>query len=133
MGAVVTIASEIAAERKRLRLTHPEPLEAQVLAAVLRALQHHPKVAKAWRMNTGAGHLSHQRGGQSQFMRFGFKGSPDIHGYLTDGRALYAEVKRPSGKVTPEQEAFIADARKAGCVAFVARSVDDVFAALEVI
>jgi hypothetical protein len=113
-----------------LRLTKPEPLEAQVLKAVLRALELHPAVAKVWRMNTGAGQLV-RKGGFSQFMRFGFPGSPDIYGYMADGRALYCEVKRPSGTLKPEQAQFLADAQAAGCVAFVARSVDDVLLVLK--
>jgi hypothetical protein len=59
-------------------------------------------------------------------MRFGFKGCPDIHGMLRGGRALYIEVKRPSGKATPEQAEFLARAVEHGGCAFVARSIDDV-------
>jgi len=111
------------------RLTRPEPLESQVLRAVLHALSVHPKVARAWRNNTGSGHL--KRGdGASQYIRFGFKGSPDIHGFMCDGRALYVECKRPITDVSPEQRLFLDEARRYGCVAFVARSVDDVFSAL---
>lgn len=115
---------------KTLRLTKPEPTEAQVLHAVLRALELHPRVAKVWRMNTGAGNLQF-KGGTSQFIRFGFPGSPDIHGYMRDGRALYCEVKRPSGELKPEQAQFIEQAQAAGCVAFVARSADDAISALK--
>lgn len=114
---------------KPLRLTKPEPKEAQVLKAVLRALELHPLVAKVWRMNTGAGKLL-RSSGASQFVRFGFAGSPDIHGYMKDGRAIYCEVKRPSGVVTIEQAAFIQEAQKYGCVAFVARGVDCVITEL---
>lgn len=115
---------------KPLRLTRPEPKEADVLKTVLRALELHPSVAKAWRMNTGAGKLL--RGNdKSQWIRFGFPGSPDIYGYMKDGRALYCEVKRPSGKVSDEQAAFIQAAKEAGCVAFVARGVEDVTQALK--
>ena len=81
-------------------------------------------VARWWRSNTGAGKLQ-RRDGVSQWMVFGFPGSPDIHGFMRDGRALFIEVKRPSGAVRPEQERFISDARAAGCVAFIARSVND--------
>lgn len=109
----------------RLKLTRPEPKESQVLQTVLRVLELHPLVSKVWRVNTGAGKLVRSNGA-SQFMRFGFPGCPDIHGYMKDGRAIYCEVKRPSGEVSTEQAAFIEQARKAGCVAFVARNVDDV-------
>lgn len=108
---------------KPLRLTRPEPKESQVLKAVLRALELHPAVGKVWRMNTGAGKLV-RGNGSSQFIRFGFAGSPDIYGYTKDGRAIYCEVKRPSGVISVEQQAFIQDALKHGCVAFVARGAD---------
>lgn len=49
---------------------------------------------------------------------------------LKGGRALYVEVKRPSGKTTPEQAAFLQSAAKDGALAFVARSADDVYLAL---
>ena len=132
-GGLLTIHAEIAAEkeRKRLKLTHPEPLEAQVLRNVMHVLQRHPLVGAVWRTNTAAGHLTRRSGGPSQFMRFGFKGQPDLCGYLRDGRALYVEVKRPSGEVTPEQRTFIDRAAHHGCMAFVARGIDDVMAALE--
>ncbi len=115
---------------KPLRLTHPEPKESQVLKTVLRALELHPAVGKVWRMNTGAGKLM-RNNGVSQWINFGFPGSPDIYGYMRDGRAIYCEVKRPSGVVRPEQAAFIEQARKAGCVAFVARGVEDVLKELQ--
>lgn len=115
---------------KPLRLTKPEPKEAQVLKSVLRVLELHPAVGKVWRMNTGAGQLMHASGA-SQFIRFGFPGSPDIYGYMKDGRALYCEVKRPSGSVSPDQQEFINRAKQAGCVAFIARSIEDVLAALK--
>jgi len=126
----MTIHAEIAAERKRLTLTQPEPLESQVLRNVLHALSHHPLVARCWRMNTGGAYLAGKGGGQ-QFVRFGFPGSPDIYGFLKDGRALYVEVKRPSGRVSPEQKAFLEAAAHHGCMAFVARGIDDVMTALE--
>lgn len=111
------------------RLTKPEPKEADVLKAVLRALELHPTVAKVWRMNTGAGKLQ-RASGASQWIRFGFPGSPDIYGYTKDGRAIYCEVKRPSGVVSPEQAAFIQQAQEAGCVAFIARGVECVALAI---
>jgi hypothetical protein len=108
---------------KHLRLTRSEPKESQVLKTVLRALELHPAVAKVWRMNTGAGKLV-RASGASQWINFGFSGSPDIYGYTKSGKAIFCEVKRPSGVVTPEQQAFIQEAQKHGCVAFVARGAD---------
>lgn len=112
------------------RLKKSEPTEAYVLSVVLATLARHPMVAKVWRQNVGAGKLV-RRGGTSQFIRFGFPGCPDIHGYMKDGRAIYCEVKRPSGVVKPEQAAFIQQAKASGCIAFVARSVDDVMRELK--
>lgn len=112
-----------------LKLKRPEPTEAQVLYAVLACLARLQALGKvAWysRMNTGAGKLQRGSGFSSQFIRFGFPGCPDVLGQLSDGRALAIEVKKPSGRVTPEQQAFIARAAENGGCAFVARSVDDV-------
>jgi hypothetical protein len=112
------------------RLKRPEPTESAVLSAILRALRIHPAVVWHARMNTGAGQLL-RLNGASQFIRFGFKGQPDILGQLRDGRLLAIEVKRPSGVVSPEQQAFLSRASENGAVAFVARSVADVWAALD--
>lgn len=88
------------------------------------ALAMHPRVKRAYRMNTGAGRLIFADQTKSQFIRFGPKGSPDIHGWLTDGTALFVECKRPTGRIRPEQAKWIDEAREAGCVAFVARGVE---------
>jgi hypothetical protein len=111
------------------RLTHPEPREADVLSAVLKALAYHPKVAWHARMNSGAGKVL-RAGGVSQFMRWGFVGCPDVLGQLRDGRVLACEVKRPSGSPTDEQRAFLRCVRENGGLAVVARSVDDLLEAL---
>jgi VRR-NUC domain len=113
-----------------LKLTRPEPSEADVLDAIRHLLRAHPDVAWFERMNSGAGRLSYANNKTSQFMRFGFPGCPDIIGQLKGGRALYIEVKRPSGRVSPEQAEFIAMAARHGAVALVARSVADVVEAL---
>ena len=113
----------------RFTLKRPEPKEADVLKAVLTALSMHPRVAWAQRMNSGAGKVQ-RAGGVSQFMRWGFVGCPDVLGQLRDGRTLAVECKRPSGKPTPEQIAFLRCVRANGGVALVARSVDDLLEAL---
>ena len=63
-------------------------------------------------------------------------GTPDITGHMPDGRALYIELKDPKRKRSRDdekrreaialQEAFIARAAAAGCVAFTARSLEEV-------
>ena len=111
---------------KRLRLTPSEPLEAQVQRAVLRALSLHPRVAWAHRMNSGV-FRPQRKDGSVGFVRAGFEGLSDVIGQLVDGRLLAVEVKRPSGRVTEPQDAFLTRVRTHGGVAFVARSVDDVW------
>lgn len=110
--------------------TMPEPTEAQVLSAVLQAINTHKSVAWHQRMNTGAGKLVYKDGEASRFLRFGFPGCPDIIGQLRDGRFLAVEVKRPSGKLSDEQKQFLALVRDNGWVSFVARRIEDVFSAL---
>ena len=83
----------------------------------------------AWRNNVGAV----SAGGR--FVRFGSKGMSDIIGVLPPrletnnrnfGRFLAIEVKRPGQQPTPYQAGFLDQVRKAGGVAFVATSVQDV-------
>lgn len=112
-----------------LRLTAVEPTEAAVLDAIRRALKIHPKVAWFERMNSGA--YAAGEGKATRFVRFGFAGCPDIIGQLVDGRFLGIEVKRPSGRVSEAQAAFVERATKYHGVVFVARSVSDVFAVLD--
>lgn len=110
-----------------LKLKHTEPTEAQVLYAVmacLARLQAMGKVSKYWRNNSGAYAVG--EGKARRFIKFGEKGSPDVIGYLPDGRFMGLEVKKPSGRVTPEQEEFIALAVNSGALCGVVRSVDDV-------
>lgn len=116
-------------KQRAFRLKHSEPKEADVLAAVLTAFAMHPKVAWAHRFNTAAGKLV-RKNGASQWMRFGFPGCPDVLGQTRDGRLIACEVKRPSGKETPEQAAFLECVRANGGLAITARSVDDVWRAL---
>ena len=98
---------------------HDKP-EAAVLAEVLKALNTHPAVAWCERMNSGAARMG------SRFVRFGFKGCPDVLGQLKDGRLLGVEVKAKTGRLRPEQTIFLERIRGAGGVAFVARDLRDV-------
>lgn len=60
-------------------------------------------------------------------MSFGKVGSADILGILKpSGRFLAIEVKKPGGKPSEEQIAFLCAIRDAGGVAIVAQSLDDV-------
>lgn len=114
------------APASRLKLTRPEPPEAIVLDAVLTYLALDRRVAWYARVNSGAGKLLRRNGQPSQFIRFAWVGAADITGQLMDGRRLEIEVKRPSGRVSPEQAAFLAKVQAAGGVACVARGIEDV-------
>lgn len=58
-------------------------------------------------------------------------GSSDLIGIQRGtGRFIAIEVKSARGKLTPEQEAFLALIKNIGGIAIVARSVEDVAAAL---
>ena len=110
----------------RFGLKAPEPSEAIVMRAVLKYLRlRKDRVAWVERLNSGAGQLAFADGARSQWMRFAWRGAPDLLGQLTDGRILCVEVKAPSGRLRPDQEAFLNVVRCQGGVAFVARSVND--------
>lgn len=74
--------------------------EAAALVEVLKALNAHPAVAWCERMNSGAARIG------ARFVRFGFKGCPDVLGQLRDGRLLGVEVKAKAGRLRPEQAAL---------------------------
>jgi hypothetical protein len=100
--------------------------ESSVLRAVLEYLRYHPRVAKAWRQNSGAVTI------EGRHVRFTDEvGIPDICGFLKDGRGLYIECKAPGGRLTYWQTRFLEAAEKAGCVCGVVRSVDEVEALIK--
>lgn len=99
--------------------------EAAALVEVLKALSAHSAVAWVERMNSGAVRIG------KRFVRFGWKGCPDVLGQLKDGRLLGVEVKAPKGKLRPEQTIFLERIRLAGGVAFMARNCLDVMQELD--
>jgi hypothetical protein len=54
------------------------------------------------------------------------KGIADLLGLDPAGKFFSIEVKKPGGRVTPEQVAFLESVRSFGCKAFIAYSVNDV-------
>jgi len=110
------------------------PLEKDIQRAILQYLE--IKHIFHWRNNTGAYKADDDKDGasapqvgkkKSRFIRFGKKGSSDIIGVLPGGRALFIEVKRPSGgSLSAAQKEFLGRARMAGALAFEARSVEEV-------
>ena len=99
-----------------------------------------------WR--TGVGAFPAEYGGTRRFVRMGTRGMADIVGVVPVsvavpilwpspiprdprggyrfGRALAIEVKSPTGRIRPEQLAFLQEVVRAGGIGFVARSVTDV-------
>lgn len=54
------------------------------------------------------------------------KGFSDLFGFrLSDGKAVFIEVKNIMGRVRPEQKNFIEKMRSYGALAGIARSVED--------
>ena len=102
-----------------------EPSEAEILKAIMQLLKRHPRVAQAWRQNSGT-FQERNRDGSTRYIRANTaKGMSDIMGVLKDGRTLAIEVKSRTGRMRPGQEEFLQTIRSAGGVAGVCRSVDD--------
>ena len=99
--------------------------ESGALREVLIALTAHSAVAWCERMNSGAAKIG------NRFVRFGWKGCPDVLGQLKDGRLLGVEVKAEKGRLRPEQTIFLERIRLAGGVAFMARNCLDVMQELD--
>lgn len=77
--------------------------ESAILKACLQLLRYHPKVGCAWRANTGG--LKDARG---QYVKFGFRGQPDIMAVLKpSGVFLAIECKRLGKRPTAAQDAFL--------------------------
>lgn len=53
------------------------------------------------------------------------RGFSDLFGFRPDARAFFVEVKSASGRLRPEQAAFLEAMRARGAVAVVARDADD--------
>jgi len=77
----------------------------------------------AWRANSGY---------VKKNVKLSPDGTPDVIGYLPDGRFLGIEVKLPGKKLRNSQELWLAKAEWAGCAVLVAYSVEDVAEMLDV-
>lgn len=100
----------------RSRPTTPESAVLYACLALLRL-----RSVPCWRNNTGAFRV------EGRFIRAGHKGSSDILGVIPRGPKrgclLACECKRPGGKPTADQVAFLDSVTAAGAVGVV---VDDV-------
>lgn len=79
---------------------------------------------RVWRMNTGAANYSGTR------VSFGVPGQADISGILPDGRRLEIEVKSATGRQSADQENYQRMIERFNGLYVLARSVQDVHAAL---
>jgi hypothetical protein len=101
------------------------PSEADVQRAVLKVLKMHPSVAWAERFNSRVVDVTDARSKTGvRPMRMAFKGCSDVLGQLKDGRLMAIECKRPGGKLTDEQAAFLTTVNAHGGLGIVADSVD---------
>lgn len=84
-----------------------------------------------WRCSLG-GTMVRKRG-SLVFRKNTMTGFPDIAGIIpnSDGRLFVIEVKRPSGRLSPEQEKWRDSLSRRGVLYILARSVEDVKAALQ--
>ena len=106
--------------------------EAAIQQSVRLALGSHPGV-KMFRNNSGA-----YKAPDGRIIRYGLTtGSADLIGWQTVtitpemvgqrfARFVSVEVKAPKGRISPEQETWRQAVHKAGGIAVIARSVDDV-------
>jgi hypothetical protein len=103
------------AARRKLRTIrgHSEPLERDVLKAVVDALRLDPRVARVERNQSGV----FQDG--SRYIRVGTRGKLDITVYLKDGRYIECEVKRSPNirLLRPSQAQRIKEIRASGGLA----------------
>lgn len=100
--------------------TTNDRLKSAALVEVFKALRAHPAVSWVEHQNTGSARIG------GRFVRFGWPGCSDVLGMLRDGRLLAVECKSPTGRLRPEQAAFLERIRAACGVGFMARDCRDV-------
>ena len=97
--------------------------ETQIVRAILDYLA--ANRIMAWRNNTGAA-----MNPAGRLVRFGTPGMPDIAGVLPGGRALFLEVKRRHGRVSPEQDRMRTRLVEAGALVSIVHGIAEVRAIL---
>ncbi|MBP9693191.1 MAG: VRR-NUC domain-containing protein [Alphaproteobacteria bacterium] len=98
--------------------------EAQIEHQILSFLE--SKRIFAWK-NPSAGYFDAKRKiFRKQASRFAINGVSDIIA-LHKGQAIFIEVKSKVGKESIDQKRFRENAQNSGCIAFVAKSVEDVY------
>ena len=97
----------------------PDLREKQIQNDILREFGTLPWL-RIWRANTGVARIG------DRVVRFGVPGQADLTGILPDGRRLEIEVKSPTGRQSPDQQAYQRIIEKFNGVYILARSVEDV-------
>lgn len=116
-----------ARSRKVRRNGRRQNAETVLMRACLDWIALHPGIVpKAWRNNSGLAVL--RRGGAIQLAPIG---SPDIVGFLADGRFVGIECKLPGEEPSEEQAEFLGLIQRSGGVALVVRGVDELDADLK--
>lgn len=117
--------------------TPPAPLEKDIQASVVVALEARGCVVV--RANSGAVTVPATEGRARRFLRFNSApGCSDLlvcYPRKADGVGVFVgmEVKRPTGRLTPKQRAFLDRVTAAGGTGVVVRSVADAMAVLDTI
>ncbi len=128
------MAADQPKRRRSGTIKKPVIPERDIQKTILHGLVMHPLVARIERINVMAGRLLGKDGtSASRFMRSCRKGRVDLDGFTVDGRIIAIEVKRPSTRntMTPEQQEYLDQVRRAGGLAGVATCVEEAFAIVE--
>lgn len=108
------------------------PRESEVLPAVREALRLHPAVSRVFRVNSGA-HFSADE--SHRFIRYhDVDGMSDLWVWLKPPYAplqAFVEVKRPGGRLSDNQRAFLEGASAHGHIAIVTASGSEAYASLQ--
>jgi len=94
--------------------------ETEISKAILKTAQKHKRVARIFRVNSGM-----FKSFAGTIVQGAPKGTPDLIGFLDDGRFLAVEVKVPGEQPTPEQIEFLRQLNDAGGVGLVATSSEE--------
>jgi len=109
---------------RKFRLKREEPKESDIQRAVCDylALRRHFFYRQN---NTPIFQSNGQGGGFFRAMpKYAMKGVPDLIVITDGGYAVYLEIKRPSGRLSPDQELFKKRCEEKGCEYYRITSVD---------
>lgn len=94
-------------------------------------LNYQPK-CKAWKNKSMGTYDPVRKAFRRSNDRFSQKGTSDILG-IWSGKMLCIEVKSAKGRLSPEQKEFLTEMAGLGAICLLARSLDDVIAAFDVL